>query len=76
LGSGRYTNTILISLWVDILRHGSIVLVRPGGSAAPEQSKTSFDVSVGGIKLGGSRIRIESIGRLIVARFVLFGWSA
>ncbi len=56
---------------MDILRDRSILLVRSGGLAAPQQGETGLDVSVGRVKLCSAGIGIKGVRSLIVARLVL-----
>jgi hypothetical protein len=71
LRSGRNTNPILISLWMDVLGNRSVLLIGTSSTTTPQKGKTGLDVSIRRIELGSPGICIESIRSLIVARFIL-----
>ncbi len=48
-----------------LVRHATLLLT------GAEDGETGFDMNVGGVKLGGSLVGIESIGSLVVTRLVL-----
>jgi hypothetical protein len=71
LWSRRNSNAVLVSLWVDILRHRGVVLIGTCCLPTPKQLQACFDVDIGRIQLSSSGVCIESIICLVIARFVL-----
>ena len=61
----------LICLRRDVLRQWCALGGQTVGRLSLEQSETSLDVDVGGIKLGCSRVGVKGIVGLVVATLVL-----
>jgi len=61
----------LIRLWMNVLWKRSVALVwQTGGRLTLQQSQTSLDVNIGGVKLGGSGVGIERVVGLVVTRLI------
>jgi hypothetical protein len=69
----RWTTDVggLNRLWMDILRHWSLIWHGTLFLAGAQNVEPCLDVDVGRIKLGSSLIGVQSVCSLVVARFVL-----
>lgn len=59
----------LVGLWVDVLGNGSVSLVGSAGRglAILQQLKTSLDMYIGRIQVGGTLVGVQSVCSLVVA---------